>query len=189
MKTLLLSALLFGLAPLVFAQGQLIFQNNAATTITNSCTGLPAAGGAAQDDTQVGLYIGNVGDSVSSLTLIGNVTNCNNPGRFTGGTRILPGWTGTVQLQVRVWLANTIYPNYEAALAAALGNDASAMFGVSAPFYFALTQSPAPPASIANAGLTPSILYGRIGVCVPEPSSYALGLIGLAVGAMFRLRK
>jgi hypothetical protein len=79
----------------------LIFANNSATTITNCITGLPAVGGLAQDDTKVGLYVGNVGDSVSSLTLIGNVTNCFSAGRFSGGTRSLPGWTGLVQLQVR----------------------------------------------------------------------------------------
>jgi hypothetical protein len=187
MKTLLLSALLFAAGSSAFAQGQLIFQNNAATTITNCLTGLPAAGGAAQNDTQVGLYLGNVGDPLSSLQLIG-VTNCNNPGRFAGGTRTLAGWTGTVQLQVRAWLATTVYPSYEAAFAAALGGDASVIIGVSAPFNFALTQSPTPPVSIITAGLI--IIGPPDGTCpIPEPSTVALGLVGFVVAEMFRSRK
>jgi hypothetical protein len=183
MKIFLLSALFLAAATSAFAQGQLIFQNNTATTITNLNTGLPAAGGAAQDDTQVGLYIGNVGDAVSSLQLIGNVTNCNNPGRFAGGTRTLAGWTGTVQLQVRAWLASTVYPSYEAALAGALGGDGSVLIGLSAPFNFALTQPPTLPVSIATAGLTP-IVFG-----IPEPSTVALGLLGLGALFLFRRRK
>jgi hypothetical protein len=184
MKTLLLSALFIAAATSAFAQGQVIFQNSGPTTITNAMTGLPAAGGPAQDDTQVGLYIGNVGDAVSSLQLIGNVTNCNNPGRWAGGTRTLTGWTGTVQLQVRAWLASTVYPSYEAALAGALGGDGSVLIGVSAPFNFTLTQPPTLPASIATAGLTPIVF-----AVIPEPSSVALGLLGLGALFLFRRRK
>ena len=88
-KKLFLSAVLaFGTAT-VFGQGQVGFANNAAQTITNLFTYQPAAGSSAQDDTQVGLYIGNVGDPVSTLTLIGRVTNCFAPGRFNGGNRTL----------------------------------------------------------------------------------------------------
>ncbi len=182
MKTLLLAALLLAATTSAFAQGQLIFANNAATTITNCSTGLPVPGGVAQNDTQVGLYIGTVGD-VGSLSLIGSVTNCFAAGRFSGGLRTLPGWTGLVLLQVRAWLASTVYPSYEAAYAAGLGGDASVLLAVSAPFSFTLTESPTLPVSIANAGLTPIIL------CVPEPSTLALGLVGLTVAALIRSRK
>jgi hypothetical protein len=184
MKKIILTASLMIASLAAFGQGQLIFQNASATTITNIVTGLAAAGGAAQDDTQVALYVGNVGDAVGSLQLIGNVTNCNNAGRFAGGTRTLAGWTGTVQLQVRAWLASTVYPTYEAAYAAGLGGDGSVLLGVSAPFSFATTQPPTLPVSIANAGLTPIVIAP-----VPEPSSIALGLLGLGAVALFRRRK
>jgi len=187
MKTLLLSSLLLFTAISALAQGQLIFINNAPQTITNAVTGVPAAGGPAQDDTQVGLYVGNVGDSVGSLQLIGAVTNCFTSGRFNGGTRTLSGWTGTVLLQVRAWLASTVYPSYEAAVAGALAGDFSVLVGCSAPFNFALTEFPAGPNSIAGAGLT-SIVLGA--PCpVPEPSGIALGLVALVALALFRSKK
>jgi len=184
MKKLVLCAALIVGAATAFGQGQVGFANNANQSITNSVTGVAAVGGAAQDDTQVALYVGNVGDAVSSLQLIGNVTNCFAAGRFNGGTRTLTGWTGTVQLQVRAWLATTVYPSYEAAYAAALGGDGSVVLGVSAPVSYALTQPPTPVVSIGNAGLTPVVL-----VPVPEPSSIALGLLGLGAVALFRRRK
>jgi hypothetical protein len=187
MKKLILTASFLVTALAAFGQGQVIFQNASATTITNSLTGLAAAGSSAQDDTQVALYIGNVGDAVSSLTLIGSVTNASSPGRFAGGTRTLTGWTGTVQLQVRAWLASTVYPTYEAAYAAGLGGDASVVLGVSAPINFATTQPPTLPVSLANAGLTPIVLVPV--TVVPEPSSIALGLLGLGAVALFRRRK
>ena len=172
MKKLILCAALVVSAATTFGQGQVGFGNNAAQTITNSVTSAASAGGAAQDDTQVGLYIGNVGDAVSSLQLIGTTTNCFAPGRFAGGNRTLSGWTGTVQLQVRAWLATT---------------DASVVAGVSAPFSYALTLAPAPVVSIGNAGLTPIVLLPQ--QIVPEPSSIALGLLGLGAVALFRRRK
>jgi hypothetical protein len=184
-KLILCVTLVAAFATTTFGQGQLGFANNSAQTITNVVTGLAAAGGAAQDDTQVALYVGNVGDAVGSLTLIGNVTNCFSGGRFNGGTRTLTGWTGTVQLQVRAWLSTTVYPSYEAAYAGALGGDAGTVLGVSAPFSYALTLSPTPPVSIGNAGLTPIVLAP----VVPEPSSIALGLLGLGAVALFRRRK
>jgi hypothetical protein len=184
MKKLILCAALIVSAATTFGQGQVGFANNAAQTITNAVTTLASSGSGAQDDTQVALYVGNVGDSVGSLTLIGNVTNCFAPGRFNGGTRTLTGWTGTVQLQVRAWLATTVYPSYEAAVAGALGADGSVVLGVSAPISYALTIAPTPVVSIGNAGLTAIVLTP-----VPEPSSIALGLLGLGAVALFRRRK
>ncbi len=176
MKTLLLTALLLAATTSAFAQGQLIFANNAATAITNFCTGpAPVA-------TRVALYVGTVSD-MNSLTMVGAVTNCFLPGRFSGGLRTLVGTTGTVLLQVRAWLASTVYPSYEAALAAGFGGDGSVVLGVSAPFSFTLTESPTLPVSIANAGLTPIVMW------CPEPSSYALAILGLVALVGFRRRK
>jgi hypothetical protein len=185
MKKLIITASLMIAAAASFGQGQVIFANNAGTSITNILTGIATPGTSAQDDAQVGLYVGNVGDAVGSLQLSGSTTNVFSAGRFSGGTRTLTGFTGTVQLQVRAWLATTVYPSYEAALAAALGGDASVVLGVSAPFSFATTQSPTLPNSIAGNGLTAIVLAP----VVPEPSSIALGLLGLGAVALFRRRK
>lgn len=178
-----LAALMLPLAAL--GQGQLIFNNSAATAITNGLTGLPAPGGPEQNDTQVGLYIGQVSDPVSSLQLIGDVTNCNNPGRFAGGTRTLEGWgADPVQLQLRVWLASTVYPTYEAALAAALAGDTSVLLGVSVPMFGELSFPPAFPLILSQYGLNPVVLMP-----IPEPSALALGALALGIAAWFHTRR
>jgi hypothetical protein len=190
MKKLILTASLAIAAIAAFGQGQVILNNNANQSITNIVTGLAAAGGAAQDDTQVGLYVGNVGDAASSLQMIGPSTNCFAGGRFSGGTRTLAGWNGTVQLQVRAWLASTVYLSYEAAYAAALGGDGSVLLGVAAPQTINLAAVGQPLPSTANGdlgghpGMTPIVIAP-----VPEPSSIALGLLGLGAVALFRRRK
>lgn len=165
------------------SQGQVIFANNAATTISNLITGVAAGLG-----TRVGLYIGAVGDSMESLTLIGAVTNCYAAGRFNGGTRTLAGWTGTVQLQVRAWLADTVYPSWEAAIAAAYGGDSSVVAGCSLPFAATLTQPPNLPSSLPNLGLTPfPIGYGCL---APEPpAGWLAGLALAALGVLARCKR
>jgi hypothetical protein len=187
MKKLILCAALMAAVGSAFGQGQVGFANNAPQRITNSVTGIAAVGGSAQDDTQVGLYVGNVGDAVSSLQMIGNVTNCFAGGLYNGGTRTLAGWTGTVQLQVRSWLASTVYLSYEAAYAGALGGDGSVFLGVSAPQNYTLSVAPSPVISLGNSGGLTSITINP--VIVPEPSSIALGLLGLGAVALFRRRK
>ena len=184
MKRLILPAFLLLSTFHAWSQGFIIFQNSSTTGITNGATGLPATGSAAdQTDTQVGLYMGNVGDSVGSLSLVA-LTNLNNPGRFSGGTREITGFApGTVQVQVRAWLASTVYPSYEAAFAAALGGDNSVLIGVSTAFNMTLVGVGGVPLSIANNGLTP------ICFCpIPEPSTITLGLLGLGLLAYFRRR-
>jgi len=159
MKKLLFTAALLVGTGCAFAQGQLIFANSAAATITNALTGAPALGSAVANDTQVALYVGNVGDPVNSLNQIGSTTNCSSSGRFAGGTRTLPGWTGTVQVQVRCWLANTVYASYEAAQVAAQGGDYSVVLGASHPIIITLSLPPASPPSLTSGGLDPVILY------------------------------
>jgi hypothetical protein len=185
MKKLILSALLMTATVGAFGQGILIFANSSTTGITNGLTGSGSVGDAvAQNDTQVGLYIGNVGDSVSSLSMIAQ-TNFAGPGQFRGGTRTLAGWgAGTVQVQIRAWLAATVYASYEAAYAGALGGDGSVLLGVSNPFNIALVLPPAAPNSTATSGLQRFDINP-----VPEPSSIALGLLGLGAVALFRRRK
>lgn len=165
----------------VGAQGELWFANTTATRITNGLTGLPAPGGPAQDDTQVGLYFGNYSDPVSSLQLWGAVTNCYLPGYFAGGIRRNIETT-FVQLQVRAWLASTVYPTYEAALTGALAGDTSVLLGVSVPMFAQLIIPPGPPLSLADYGLNSITLMP-----IPEPSAWALLALG-AVAAVLLAR-
>jgi hypothetical protein len=186
MKKLILAALLMTATVASYGQGILIFANGSTNNIFNGVSGLPSYGTNDLNtiDTQVGLYIGNVGDSVGSLTLI-TQTNCANPGRFAGGTRTLVGWNpGLVQVQVRAWLAGTIYGSYEAAVAGGLGGDATVLMGVSNPFNMTLVGVGTPPNSTATSGLQAFSINP-----VPEPSSIALGLLGLSAVALFRRRK
>jgi hypothetical protein len=185
MKKLILLAVLMVSTVATFGQGFIIFANSSTTGITNSVTGLGAVGSAAdQTDTQVGLYLGTVGTPVGSLTLVAQ-TNFNNPGRFSGGTREINGFNpGTVTVQIRAWLAATVYPSYEAAVAAAFGGDGSVLLGVSAPFDMTMVGVGGVPLSTATSGLQ------RFNISpVPEPSSIALGLLGLGAVALFRRRK
>jgi hypothetical protein len=190
MKKFILAASLMIAASVSFGQGQLAFANSATTLVTNRVDGTTMSGSTTnlnnpESETQVGLYIGTVGDP-SSLALSGNTTNLFSNGRYSGGTRtfasIAPGTI--ILVQVRAWLATTLYPSYEAAYAAGLGGDVTVMLGQSAAFNVTLTGAPTTPASIVTAGLSP------IGLTpVPEPSSIALGLLGLGAVALFRRRK
>jgi hypothetical protein len=185
MKKLTLLALMLTATLAASGQGILIFANSSTTGITNSVTGLGAPGTALdQTDTQVGLYVGNVGDSVGSLNILA-LTNFAGPGQFRGGNRTLTGFAAgaTVQVQIRAWFASTVYPTYEAAYAAAIGGDASVLLGVSNPFNIVLVNSSTPANS--TAGLLQPFNISP----VPEPSSIALGLLGLGAVALFRRRK
>ncbi len=186
MKRLFFLACFASLIGFAHAQGELIFANNAATTITNGLTGLPAPGGPEQDDTYVGLYIGNTNDPVSSLQLIGNVTNCFAPGRFQGGTRFLDGWPAgvVVQLQLRVWLASTVYSTYEAALVGALGGDTSVLLGASVPMFGRLGGGFQDRPILFEYGLNPVVLMP-----IPEPSEWTLVGVAVAAAALAGRRK
>lgn len=185
MKKLILTISLVVTSLTVFGQGVLTFQNNTATRITNGVTGV-----ASSTSTRVGLYVGNVGDSAASLTPVaGSVFNCIVPGTFNGGNVTIAGFTGDVALQVRAWLATTVYGSYEAALAGSVGGDASVLLGVSPVFTHTLVTGVGQP---NNINANPGYLAGsgtRLVPVVPEPSSIALGLLGLGAVALFRRRK
>jgi hypothetical protein len=182
MKKLIITVSLVVASLTSFGQGILTFQNNTATRITNSVTGV-----ASSTSTRVGLYVGNVGDPQGSLTFV-TAVNCVVPGTFNGGNITIPGFTGDVALQVRAWLASTVYATYEAAYAAGLGGDGSVFLGQSPVFTHHLTTGVDTP---ININTNPGFLAGsgiRL-VPVPEPSSIALGLLGLGAVALFRRRK
>jgi hypothetical protein len=168
MKTLFFTALVALGSASALAQGWINFGNNPQTRITNSLTGQAAAGSAAQDDTQVGLYLGNPGTVEAQLQLAAS-TNCQVPGQFVGGLRRFPGWIGPVTAQVRAWLAGTVYPTYEAAVAAALNGDESVLVGVSVLMNVTLPEPPAPAPTLIASGLNPIVIRP-----VPRPSTITL---------------
>jgi len=193
MKKLLLAAFCLGTTFSVLAQGTLNFQNNIATRTTNANgTGFPPAGSSAYS---AGLWWGASGTPEASLQLLpaasGGVTstwNANSAGLFQGGLATFPVPGGTpVALQVRVW--QNSFPDYQTALAqggiAGKGPLQQITLG-NAPG----VPLPTPPADLVaptGAGDTP---LTRFAVApVPEPSSIALGLLGLGAIVLFRRRK
>ncbi len=168
MRTLIFITLLMVIATSAFGQGAVNFVNSPPTKITNSLTGQAAAGSSAQDDTQVGLYLGSPGTPESLLQLVAS-TNCQVPGLFLGGIRRLPGWIGPVTAQVRAWLAATVYPTYEAAVAAALSGDETVVVGVSSLMNLTLLELPFPATPLVGGGLNAIIIRP-----VPRPSTITL---------------
>jgi len=189
MKKLLLIASSALLAISTFAQGNLTFNNNGATAITNSVTGTPVANG-----TAVGLYYSTTaGAPDTAFTRAfgvggsGNVsTNTAFNGQFFGGTRIINGVAAgeAANVQVRAW--STGFATYEDALAAQ-ATDPNVLTGKGNVFSLVLGGGTTPTPSITGAGrLTPFQVTPGI---IPEPSSIALGLLGLGAIVLFRRRK
>jgi len=202
MKKLLLAAILTCVVTSAFAQGTLNFANNLNTVrLTNEAgASFPAAG--ANSAYAAGVYWGAAGTAESSLTLLpaasGGVTTTwgGLSGQFLGGTATFPVAGGTqVSVQVRVWTAT--YADYGAALAGQLANP-SERLGKGIVQLITLGGSGSPPSNptslVTGAAGTTDIGFQRFGilpgaVVVPEPSSIALGLLGLGAIVLFRRRK
>jgi hypothetical protein len=194
MKKLLLLAALLGTTASVLAQGTVAFSNlGLANTYKISTNNLGATGfmqGA--NAFRIGLYAGAAGTPASGLTLVGLATNQANAalaGQFTGGNPFtvngLGGAGTTIAFQLRGWsFASGL--SYEEAAAAAPG----ALLGVSGLGSTTLGGGTTPPGALWTAtnpnGITGFTVSGGI---VPEPSSIALGLLGLGAIALFRRRK
>jgi hypothetical protein len=202
MKKLLLLATLLGITASAFAQGNVSFRNNASTSYyiyTNSATGSLDG----QDPNtrlmsgsnayRIGLYASpTTGGAAGSLTLVGMTTNSAAlAGRFLGPSPfVLPAGyaAGTpITFQIRAWsFAGGL--SYEEALLAALVNPLNIAFGVSALGTVTPSANSAPVAVLfgTEAGLlTQGFQIGP----VPEPSSIALGLLGLGAMGLFRRKK
>jgi len=178
MKKLLLTASLMIAAIAAFGQGQITFQNGATTAITNTTTGQRAV-----VSTMVGLYVNanSAATSVSPGWSLQGSTNLTAPGIFFGGTRTTTFPAGTpVAVQVRAWLTSGAFADY----ASAVTGDPAGSFGASVPIVLTPTASPSPaPNLVANGFQSFNVAP------VPEPSSIALGLLGLGAVALFRRRK
>ena len=187
MKKLLLAAISVCAAGAVYAQGTLNFGNSTTTRITTSSGANVPAGN--PSPFIAGLYWGASGTAVDSLELLTMTQNWGPfAGIFQGGTATFPVAGGTeVTLQVRVWSEG--YPTYEAAAAAGLP---TVEFGTGPLQTLALGGAgvpPGPPQSLTSptGGGTP--FTGFQLQVVPEPSTIALGLLGLGALALFRRRK
>ena len=181
MKKLIIIAIAAMCAVQSYAQGTVTFNNASTSVITNSAgASLPAAG------ITVGLYFAPAGTVLeSAFALQGTTTIAPVPGRFTGGTRVLTGIAEGAQaaIQIRAW--SGAFATYE--LAALASSDGVTQIGKSS-IFTVTTGAPtgAPPTSPAALAPLTKVLGATT---VPEPSSIALGLLGLGAVALFRRRK
>jgi len=178
-KTLLLCGLALAMAGSVYGQGQVTLINSAATAITVNGTNAPATLGGGLT---VGLYGGTAGALESGLTLVGTGSFIA-PGRYNGGIATIPTVAGgaNATLQVRAWSG----PNYLSAL-----STPGAFAGKSALWTQTLGgPSPTPPNPITGSPGVNGFALTQTGGVIPEPSTIALGLLGLGALALFRRRK
>jgi hypothetical protein len=190
MKKLLLLAVLALSGVAAFAQGTVNFANGASgvnAPITNGVTLLRAASG---DQIMAMLYVGAANVTEGNLTTNGVgggaiVIGGTSAGYFLGGSRTIDTFGGVqVTLQVRAWFASA-GATYEAARAARPNGGSFTGQGYAAGNTVQVT--------LATGLQTPPNMTGLAGFTVPpvipEPSSIALGLLGLGALAMIRRRK
>jgi hypothetical protein len=175
--------LLVLLPVLAFGQGQIVFNNSAATGITNHCTGQRAS-----TQTRVGFYVNaNTNATTGSFGwhIAGGWTNLYQPGIFLGGIRTLGGFpAGTqVAVQLRAWLSTVPFEDYETAL---IGWTGVGGFGHSIVMIITPAAPPAPIPVITANGLQPFTI-GTLS-CIPEPSVCALLLLGIWAVLLIRRR-
>lgn len=195
MKKLLLLAALAGMVTATYGQGTVVFNNTAATAYnltTNDATGTSPGVMSGAGRYRIGLYAStDLGASESSLQLVGLATNIAINGKFSGGNPFtLP--TGypqgsAIRFQLRAW-----------SFAGGLSYESAEFAAASDPFNIALgrsllgttTPGGGPTPAGALFGTNPGQLTSGFEIRpVPEPSSIALGLLGLGAIALFRRRK
>lgn len=194
-KTLLILGLL-ALPVVVFAQGTVNFANSSSTTLSTNVGPIAPPGQVANTSGltspagqySIGLYVAPAGTTDESLFTLVTPTALNqgppvSNGRFNGGTSfVIPGNNGTpIAFQVRAWSVSG-GSTYEAA---------------SAPFLYRGKSTIGSATPATGLGIAPQLFgtdVGQVGGFVltpniPEPSSIALGLLGLGAIALFRRRK
>jgi PEP-CTERM motif len=202
MKKLILLALCLAWPLAASAQGRVNFANNSLSLIQTNGSLIGLSDGPASRSVtplRVGLFIGAPGENnPQNLVLAANnvgggaawATNLNAPlaGRFIGGNIFeIQGNTGTpISFQVRAWSLG--YNTYAEAYSAWSSGVPGVWQGVSQ------IGSVTPATGLT---VTPSLFgsgAGQIGgffvyPLTPEPSTIALGLLGVGVLALFRRRK
>jgi hypothetical protein len=195
-KLIAISTIAFTLVQGAYAQGTLIFANSSGTRITADATSAPILGvapganiplnstlQAAGVPLVVGLYYSP--SQAGTYNLLAQTPFSDTfTGRFSGGTIEVPGVAGgsSAFFQIRVW-ESTYGANYEAAAAAAPANGRFSILGQGTPASLQLASAGQPPAVLSTV-LTP---FTVAVAPVPEPSTIALGLLGLV--GLFVLRR
>jgi len=198
MKKLLLLATLLGVTASAFAQGTIrfantgspagfdfrLFTNNASLSASNLMSGAGRY--------RIGLY-GSTDSTAAegSLTLIASVLNSPAAGIFSGGDPyILPnGYAASTpfRFQLRAWSVAG-GASYEEAVTAGLLDPLNVALGKSGLGLVTLGGGTVQQAALF--GTNPGQLSSGFEIKpVPEPSSIALGLLGLGAIAMFRRKK
>lgn len=175
-KLLLLTTLVLAAMVSHAQQGAVTFANNAGTALRANGTNVTAT---------VALY-GSTSTNLASdstLTQIGATANTFAPGLFSGGARNIGNPGDLVTLQVRAWTGG--FATWDLAQAAALANP-NVYVTVVRPMWEQITGGGTNPTQpITGAGR----FAGATLEPVPEPSSIALGLLGLGAIVLFRRRK
>jgi hypothetical protein len=189
MKKLLLLAALLGFAGSALAQGTIAFANtgnNAFRLWTNNAVGTASNLLSSANRIRIGLYGSTDG---SSLQLIAYTTNGAGGFFSAGSPYVLPnGYAEGASLtyQIRAWSFAGGF-SYEEALTASAANPLEIALGTSAIGTTTLgggTVLAGPFATSGNA-----LRQGFEIKPVPEPSSIALGLLGLGAIALFRRKR
>lgn len=169
-----------------FGQGQVVFANTSTTLLsTNSATGNGPLTGSLQ--WRIGLYIAPDGTvNPASFTLVAVATNSGiSAGRFAYPVSplVINGNTGEpIAFQIRAWQlsAGTTYEN------ALTGFRGQSAIGRVTPGTTGPTPTLFGPSDYVGQLTTGFALTSGV---IPEPSSIALGLLGLGAIALFRRRK
>lgn len=181
----------------MFAQGTVVFNNVAGGAFrlwTNNASGTASnlISGAAY---RIGLYgstdLGAAESSLSLLLMTTNPAPAGAAGLFNGGSAApIPGIGGAgtqIRFQLRGW-SLFAGDNYAAAVAAQALDPINVATGISALGTTTLGGGTVLPGALF--GTAPGLLASGFGITpVPEPSSIALGLLGLGAIALFRRRK
>jgi hypothetical protein len=192
-KLLLLASLLAGTGSLL-AQGTVAFSNSGLADqykiSTNNATGTAPGFMSGANGYRIGLYAGPAGTPAGSLTLAGLATNAAPvpaAGYFNGGNPFVTAGFGaagtTIAFQVRAWAFSAGTDWAQALTRIDLAQGVSALGSTT------LGGGTTPPGGLWTTTNPNGITGFTIAPVIPEPSSIALGLLGLGAIALFRRRK
>ncbi len=172
----LMGALLSALALRANGQGYLVFENTAATRITNALTLQPAHVGMA-----VGLYVSLDINAPDSALMLATQTNLFAPGRFSQKNLVIltnvPEYR-FIRAQVRAWSERS--ETYEQAVAT---GDPNVLAGVSNPFIISSSGGTLP---VEN---TAQFMQPFLVTSVPEPKPVILAVAFFLMFLLFRRRR
>jgi len=171
MKKLLVTALAVMAALSTYAQGTVTFSTigGAAIKLDNGTSVASCPVVAAPNNYQVQLFYGAVGAAESTFTAIGTPANLLAAGIVNAGV-VQTATAGTFQFQMRGW-----------------GNGANAAYSGRSTIWTQSTGDPGASPAVPSQAITGTGKFTGLTIAVPEPSTIALGLLGLA--GLFVLRR